>query len=92
MITVTHTPQGRRVDMMLGGSYNGPRYGLLTVEGLVEGPNAIPYGLPFAPGSLSFRPGAAGLWGETQVPDATNLYITVGSGGATSGRIDYEEW
>jgi hypothetical protein len=27
------------------------------------------------------------LWGETQAADATNIYITVGSGGATSGFI-----
>jgi hypothetical protein len=63
--------------------------GVLAISGLSEGPNTIPHGNPTAPSSVSFRPGAGGKWGETQRPDEINFYITVGSGGATEGRIDY---
>ncbi len=93
MATVTSTSRGRRVDMSAGER----RSGTLTVSGLnvtaATGSTAttVPHGLPFTPTRLSFRPGAAGLWGETQAPDATNIYITVGVAGATSGMVDYEE-
>ena len=58
----------------------------LAITGLTAGAaNVVPHGLPVAPVSVSYDPGASGLWGETQAPDGTNLYITVGTGGATSG-------
>ena len=76
----------------MGSDYAGPRFGFTDITGLAEGPNLIPHNLPFTPnGALNLRPGAAGKWGETQKPDATNFYITVGSGGATAGRIDWTE-
>jgi hypothetical protein len=64
--------------------------GSLSVTGLVEGDNIIPHGLPTTLERITLRPGAAGGWGETRVPDAVNLYITVATGGATSGTIDYK--
>ena len=68
------------------------REGSVTITGLTAGaPNTVPHGLPFTPTRISLRPSALGLWGETAVPDATNFYITVGAGGATSGSIDYWE-
>jgi hypothetical protein len=88
MTIVTNVPKGIRCDMMIGGRW---RHGTLTISGLVEGSNVIPHGLAFAPSKLSFRPGPNDRWGETQAPDATNIYITVGTGGATVGAIDYEE-
>ena len=76
----------------LQGTIGGYQFklGSLTITGLAEGANTIPHGLPFVPLQLHLRPGASGLWGETQVPDSTNIYITVGTGGATAGTIDYE--
>lgn len=61
------------------------RQAKLAIAGLAAGANVVPHGLPAAPFSVFYDPGATGLWGETQPPDQTNLYITVGSGGATSG-------
>jgi hypothetical protein len=62
------------------------RQAKLAISGLTAGSaNTIPHGLPAAPVSISYDPGANGLWGETQPPDHTNVYITVGAGGATSG-------
>ncbi len=62
------------------------RQAQLAIAGLVAGgANVVPHGLPSTPISVSYSPGAAGLWGQTQTPDGTNLYITVGTGGATSG-------
>lgn len=87
-IAVTNTSKGRRVDMRATEA----RHGTLTITGLTAGgANTVPHGLPFTPSKLGFRPGANGLWGETQAPDATNIYITVGGGGATAGKADYEE-
>lgn len=64
----------------------------LTITGLTAGAdNVVPHGLPFTPTGLSLRPSALGLWAETQVPDATNIYITVGGGGAVSGTVDVAE-
>ena len=40
---------------------------------------------------ISLRPGAAGKWGETAVPDSTNFYVTVGAGGSVLGRVNWEE-
>ena len=62
----------------------------LGITGLSVGANTIRHGLGKKPIRLSLRPGAAGKWGETQLPDDVNLYITVGSGAATTGRIDTE--
>ncbi len=87
-IVVTPTTRGRRVDM----SAAERRTGYLTVTGLTAAAaNTIPHGLGFAPSRVSYRPSALGLWGETSVPDATNIYVTVGTAGATSGIIEYEE-
>jgi hypothetical protein len=62
------------------------RQAKLVIAGLTAGAaNTVPHGLPAVPVSISYNPGANGLWGETQPPDATNVYITVGAGGATSG-------
>lgn len=63
----------------------------LTITGLSEGANTVPHGLAFTPRNIGLRPGAGGLWGETSAPDATNIYITVGSGGATAGVVDASE-
>lgn len=49
--------------------------------------NTIPHNLPFTPSIVIMAPGANGLWGQTQAPDATNIYITVGTGGATAGTV-----
>ena len=58
----------------------------LAISGLTAGTaNSVPHGLPSTPVSIAYTPSANGLWGETQAPDATNVYITVGPGGATSG-------
>lgn len=68
------------------------RAATLTITGLTAGQaNTIPHTLPYKPTRCSLIPGANGLWGETQVPDGTNLYVTVGGGGSTSGRADVEE-
>ena len=72
----------------LAQTYQGVpiRQAQLAIAGLVAGgANVVPHGLPSTPISVSYSPGAAGLWGQTQAPDKTNLYITVGTGGATSG-------
>ncbi len=61
------------------------RQAKLTIAGLAAGANVVPHGLPSVPISVLYDPGATGLWGETQTADKSNLYITVGTGGATSG-------
>ena len=67
------------------------RHAKLVISGLTAGAaNVIPHGLPANPVSISYNPGANGLWGETQPPDATNVYITVGGGGATSGSASVQ--
>jgi hypothetical protein len=64
----------------------------LAIAGLTAGAaNVIPHGLPSAPLTASYEPGAGGGWGETSPPDATNLYITVAAGGATAGTV-YAEY
>jgi hypothetical protein len=73
--------------VMLNGRFL--RVSTLTITGLTAAAaNTIPHGLPGVPVAYSLRPGAAGLWGETSVADATNFYITVGTAGATAGTID----
>lgn len=68
-----------------------PGRGSLAITGLTAGQaNTIPHGLPRKPFHVGLRPGANGLWGETQAPDATNIYVTVGNGGATAGTIDVD--
>jgi len=86
MISVQTIPLGLTMSRSLANRKNK-----LIVSGLSEGANTVPHGLPFTPSMLRLRPGAAGLWGETQPPDDTNVYITVGTGGATGGIIDCEE-
>ena len=67
----------------------GPRRAVLTVSGLTAaGANVIPHGLPGVPQTVGLNPGANGLWGETQPADATNIYVTIGTGGHTSGIIN----
>jgi len=62
------------------------RQARLAITGLTAGAaNVIPHGLPATPISVSYDPGASGLWGETQPADRNSLYVTVGAGGATSG-------
>ncbi len=86
-IVVTPTNYGRYKD--LDGRF--PSRATLTVSGLTAAAaNTIPHGLPHPPQFVGLRPGAAGLWGETSLPDATNIYITVGTAGATAGNIDVE--
>ena len=63
----------------------------LAITGLTAAaPNVVPHGLPSAPLTVSYDPSALGGWGETQPPDTTNLYITVETGGATSGTVFVE--
>jgi len=85
MAAITVTPNYR----YLGQTYQGVpiRQAKLSIAGLAAGANVVPHGLPMMPISVSYDPGAAGLWGETQPADQTNLYITVGAGGATSGTV-----
>lgn len=86
-IAVTATKQGYRQNQD-GANI---RRASLAITGLTAGAaNTIPHGLPATPMRLSLRPGAAGLWGETQAPDGTNIYITAGVGGATAGTVDVE--
>src|SRR5262245_24849836 len=85
-VTITTQPLQQSLDGV------PRRRGLLTISGLTaNSANTIPHGLPFKPRFLGLLPGANGLWGETQAPDATNIYITVGNGGSTSGTIQFEE-
>ena len=82
-MAITVTPSYR----YLAQTYQGVpiRQAKLSIAGLAAGANVVPHGLKVMPISVSYDPGAAGLWGETQAADKTNLYITVGTGGATSG-------
>lgn len=83
------TPTYQSVRQTLQGAQI--RKASLAVTGLTAGAaNTIPHGLPGTPIAVDYRPGANGLWGETQAPDATNIYVTVGSGGATAGTIEVE--
>lgn len=83
MAGITVTPSYRYVAQTFQGV--PIRQAKLVIAGLAAGANVVPHGLPATPISVSYGPGASGLWGETQSPDAQNLYITVGTGGATSG-------
>ena len=74
-------------------SYGGVRLrkAKLSIAGLTAGAaNVVPHGLPSAPSTVSYAPGASGGWGETAPADGTSLYITVGAGGATSGTAYVE--
>jgi hypothetical protein len=83
MAAITVTPTYRYLTQTLQGV--PIRQAKLTIAGLAAGANVVPHGLPAAPFSVLYDPGASGSWGETQAADKTNLYITVGTGGATSG-------
>ena len=62
------------------------RRGTLNISGLTAGAaNTVPHNLGVQPQVVKLNASALGLWGETQAADATNIYITVGTGGATSG-------
>jgi hypothetical protein len=81
-ITVVPTYLGR--FKQLDGRFI--RRAVLTITGLTAASaNTVPHGLGVVPQSVDIEAGAAGLWGETSAPDATNIYITVGTAGATSG-------
>ena len=58
-----------------------------TLVSLAFSGDPVAHGLPRVPRKVVFVPSALGLWGETSVADATNIYITVGASGATSGKI-----
>ena len=83
MAALTVTPKYTYLTQTLQGV--PIRQAKLTITGLAAGANVVPHGLPAAPVSVLYDPGASGLWGETQAADKANLYITVGTGGATSG-------
>jgi hypothetical protein len=84
MAGIAVTPTYRYVAQTLQGV--PVRQAKLAITGLTAGSaNVVPHGLPAVPISITYDPGASGLWGETQAPDGTNLYITVGTGGATTG-------
>jgi hypothetical protein len=84
-ITVTPTFFGHMKN--LDGTF--PRRARLLIAGLTAGAaNTIPHGLPATPQTVDLNPSALGLWGETSVADATNIYVTVGTGGATGGWIN----
>jgi hypothetical protein len=86
-ITVTPTYLGR--TKLLDGRFI--RRAVLTIAGLTAASaNTVPHGLGVAPQKVDIEAGALGLWGETSAADATNIYITVGTGGATSGYANVE--
>jgi len=86
-IVVTTTGLGIGVE--LAGTL--PRRARLGITGLTAGAgNTVPHGLPAAPRSVILVPGGSASWGETSAADATNIYITVGAGGATSGTAYVE--
>jgi hypothetical protein len=50
--------------------------------------NTVAHGLPAAPLAAIYAPTSGnGNWYETQAPDATNVYITVGASGPTSFTV-----
>lgn len=76
--------------VVVGGG-QGTVEGVLVVTGLTAAAaNTIPHGLPRTPRKVILVPSALGLWGETSAADATNIYVTVGTGGATAGKIYVE--
>lgn len=83
MAGISVTPSYRYVAQTFQGV--PIRQARLVIAGLTAGANVVPHGLPVTPINVWYGPAASGLWGETQSPDAQNLYITVGTGGATSG-------
>lgn len=89
-IGVTVDSTGKHIHPTLSGAQL--RHETLSITGLTAASaNTIPHGLPFTPRKIGLRPGALGLWGETQAPDATNIYVTVGTSGAIAGKIDVWE-
>ena len=86
-IVVTPTFLGR--FKQLDGRF--VRRAVLTITGLTAASaNTVPHGLPAVPVWTDIEAGALGLWGETNPPDATNIYITVGTGGATNGYANVQ--
>ncbi len=71
----------------------------LAITGLTAAAdNSVPHTLKQADGvtaaiplSVTLVPGSAGLWGEKQAADGTNIYIHVDTAGATAGTalVDY---
>ena len=61
----------------------------ITISGLTAGEeNEIPHHLPGKPLTTCITPLAAGDWHESAAPDATNITITIASGGPTAFRIE----
>ena len=86
-ISVTRTNLGT-IRMLDGKFVNRAS---LAVTGLTAASaNTVPHGLPTTPQTVNLVPGANGLWGQTSAVDATNIYVTVGTGGATAGTINVE--
>lgn len=91
-MTVTMTAVGRLVDLSAGERRNGS----LLVTGATVGTatpaaNTIPHGLGFKPRQVNIRAFYPGGWTETQDCDSTNFYMTITSGGVTTGIIEYNE-
>ena len=86
MITVEVGPG--RLYPTIDGLFIGSN--TIEVSGLIAGEaNTIPHGLGYTPDKCSFRPANGnGQWGETQIPDATNIYLTIVAGGPTAFNID----
>jgi len=83
-MAIAVTPTYYDPDPDIRGTFVG--FAKLAITGLTAASgNTVPHGLPRPPRAVLLVPGAAGLWGETQAADGTNIYITVGSGGATAG-------
>lgn len=68
---------------------DGSNYSIATlaVSGLTAAANnTVPHGLPRTPKFYFYGAQPLG-WSEQAVPDATNIYIAVATGGATSGTV-----
>jgi hypothetical protein len=65
------------------------REAVLYVTGLTAGQaNTIAHGLPAVPAEVEYVPTSGnGNWYETQDPDSTNLYLTIGASGPTSFKV-----
>lgn len=93
-ISVSVLSTGKHIHSSLAGAYR--RHETLAVTGLTAGTdNTVPHTLPFTPRMVSYRPQKDGTspggWSETNLPDATNLYITVNANGSTKGWVDIWE-
>jgi hypothetical protein len=86
-MSIAVTPTYLQQDVRVSGG-QGLVEATLAITGLTAAAaNTIPHGLPRTPQQVVLVPGANGLWGQTSPADATNIYVTVGTGGATAGTI-----